>query len=372
MKRHVVFALLVVLGCVGCSSSATYEYLLADKKLEGIQEIDVIHIVNQKHIEAQFAPNKKATMMSMALVGGAVGYIAGSMVDMVMAERGSTSASRRAAHRVVPYREMLVDYNAERKGKESILTAFEQSGYLMGKYSTLYNVKPNTLDIDEYVDNFSEKKLLTIKTEYSFGPDMNTIQVVSTGVLYLNPPKESRFEKGQRKWETVVWSVQYQSPGRHVKYQAVEKRNMKIEMDKLKSYYDGRIKAVRSSEKQNLKAVKKLEEDKFRKRKYVRYLDPIVRPDWDEHNLKRELNKGIALSIQELVRSLNDEGPRIKGEYEVAYMLPDIKGTPRNRMSLAVLDRDVDGEYLICWAKGNQKYIIPNQELIQLASPYRR
>ncbi len=372
MKRYVISAVLAVLGCGGCSSSATYEYLMMDKSLKSIQEIDVIHIVNQKHIEAQFAPNKKAAMISMALVGGAVGYIAGSMVDTMMAERGSTSASRRATHRVVPYREKLSDYNAEKKGKEAIFTAFDQSGYLMGKYSTRYNVEPNSLDIGEYVDDFSERKLLTIKTEYSFAPDMDTVQVVSTGVLYLNPPKESRFSERRRKWETVVWSVQYQSPGRHVKYKAVEKRNIKIEMDKLKSYYDGRIKAARSSEKQNLKSVKKLEQDKFKKRKYVKHLDPIVRPDWDEHNLKSELDKGIALSIQELVRSLGDEGGRVKGDYEVVYMLPDTKGTPRNKMSLAVLERDVDGGHMICWAKDNQKYIIPNQELLQLPSPYRR
>ncbi|MFL0803687.1 MAG: hypothetical protein K6L81_08200 [Agarilytica sp.] len=368
--HYFIIAISVVLVCSGCASSIVYEPLLAGEDLKGVQKINVVHIVNQKNIEAQFSPARKVGLTA-GVAGGGVGFVIGSIVDAAMAVR-STVVSRNERSRVAPFKEMLIGYDAENVGEKAIRKSFDESKYSIGDYTTLYDVKPKTLDINKYVDDFSHKKLLTIKTEYSFDPFMNSIHVVSMGVLYLSPPKRSRSTKKMGPWEKVVWTVQYQGPGRHVKYKAVKKINMKTEMDSLKAYYDGRIKVARASEKQNLKAVKKIEVDKFKKRKYVKYLDPIKRPDWEEHDLKAELDLGIALSVEELIRSLGDEELRIKGEYEVAYMLPDIKGTPRNKMSLAILDRDIEGEYLICWAKENQKYIIPTQELVQMPSPYRR
>ncbi len=364
------FVVVVFLLSNAACSTLVYKPLLVEHNLDKVESINVIHIVNQKNIEVQFSPFQKIGLTTGLMAGG-VGYVVGAVVDAAMEVR-SAIASRKEQRRVAPFKDMLNGYDAEKKGAEVIRKAFGESEYSIGEYLTLYDVKPKMLDINKYVNDFSREKLLTIKTEYSFDTDLNSVQVSSTGVLYLEPPKESRSSPKKGRWKTIVWNVHYQSPRRQLKYKAVEEHNMEIEKNKLEKYYDGLIRSASPSKKQSLKIVKKMALDKFKRRKYVKYTPPLIRPGWDGNLLKGELDKGISLSIQELIRSLDNEEIRVKGEYEVVYMLPDVKGTPRNKISLAVLDRDVGGEHLICWASSNQKYIIPNQELLQLPSPYRR
>ncbi len=350
-----LFCSLIISGC------ATTSYTSIQSQTETIKptRVKLLSKVSQSKIRPQIKAATTATAVGMQ-TAGLIGAAIGAAIDI----RIDSVKGRRIDKRLVHYRELLADENTTQSIHRLVKENISNSSSLeFSEFITTSN--ENRIKPENYIVDFSEEKLLLVDTSYSFDPTFNLIHIQSYATLYLSEKKQE-IGKKRRRYNTISWSVNYQTPRGFVRYAPISKENLPAEASRIRRTFKEKINGSPAYKKQKLEKVRDRRIRNLMKFHYTEFdLIEGKEIEIDSASLKHNLKEGIERTIVELVKTLEQQLTSAdfnENLEKIPYANKESRNkAPYESITAHYIPTKLDSHNVYLTNK-NKKYIIPKGE----------
>lgn len=372
MKIGNVFYVSAVCALILCGQASASLRDVNNPEARGVakdtKKIVLMTSVRQENIDRQVPARPDSGYVGGGAIGAAISYSINAVAEGIR--------KRRRQRGVEHFRDMLKTESVPEDIQNNIREELLKNGFDIVGFHPSYKREKYDFRVSDYLtgEGGGETKLLHIYFDYSFGPELNVINVNAYATLHTE--KKTKKKLAKRRFSSKKWHAHYQVPSRAVKYIPLSESDLKKTINDTYKIYDEKLaETKRGSKKIKLRKLRDKKIKYYKRRYSVESDGSTVREEWSKDNLYAEIDKGFGEIITALVNAMGvsyAEGDFVEGEIKMPYTIPTYKGIYQApAIPVKQIIGAEDDTHNIYFTKKNTTFIVPKGEVFQYDSMLR-